>query len=807
MGRYFLLLCSGLLLVPSLGWAELPPPTEAAIALRPEEIPEHADALLRRLRLAKASQIAEARIARIEQDATTRGRELDAQVEQASAVLARGTSLGDLEDLRHTLEGDVAPLVQWKDELDAEAARVATTLDEIAQAERVWSATRSQPETIAAGDAVVSRVQEVLTALNENTSRLRAWRARVLDLSDRLITRRAGIDAVVEQLRAATVREGANLLRPDGVAFWRPGLGTEIRNELPQAPAAVRAYARATAEYVEANPAPFVLQAVLAVLLMLGLSVLARRQRLRGEDPASERILERPYSIALLLTLLVTPLIHPLAPQRIRQMMGTIALFPTARIVLHVSTRGNVGVFAALFVLMLLDRIGLALATLPALARVTFLLMLVNGIGIALWVIRRTRGDGSAEWPRRAANLVAWMLGLALLAEIGGWATLASVLGRAVIASLVVALYVYVAVITLEALLAYWWASRLVQRIRLVSNNLQLLGRATHRGLRWLGAALWLYLCLTTMGLRAAVADAVNGLLGMGVSVGALSLSVGGVLAFALTLVAALFAARIVDGVLEAEVYPRARLPRGLPYALSTLARYGIYSLGFLFALAAAGVQLGQVTVLIGGLGIGIGLGLQDLVKDFAAGLTLLLERRVHVGDTIQSADKEVSGSVLTIGMRSTVVRNWDGAEVVVPNATLLTGTVKNWTLSDRLVRLEVPVGVAYGTDPNRVVALLLGVAGSVDHIVAEPPPQALFVGFGDSALNFLLRAWTDEGYDRFAATTSALALAIHRDLTAADIAIPFPQRDLHLASVAPDVRVAFAGRDSEEPPSLPRRG
>jgi small-conductance mechanosensitive channel len=298
------------------------------------------------------------------------------------------------------------------------------------------------------------------------------------------------------------------------------------------------------------------------------------------------------------------------------------------------------------------------------------------------------------------------------------------------------------------------------------------------------------------MGLRAAVADAFDAMLAMGVTVGALSLSIGGVLAFALTLVTAFVVARIFNEVLEAEVYPRTSLPRGLPYAFSTLARYGIYSLGFVFALAAAGVQVGQVTVLLGGLGIGIGLGLQDLVKDFAAGLTLLLERRVHVGDAIQSADREIAGRVLAIGMRSTVVRNWTGAEVVVPNATLLTGTVTNWTLSDRLVRVEVPVGVAYGTDPDRVIALLLGVAGSVASIVADPPPQALFVGFGDSSLNFLLRAWSEEGYDRFAATTSELALALHRGLAAADITIPFPQRDLHLASVASDVRAALAGRD-----------
>src|SRR6185369_5723457 len=165
--------------------------------------------------------------------------------------------------------------------------------------------------------------------------------------------------------------------------------------------------------------------------------------------------------------------------------------------------------------------------------------------------------------------------------------------------------------------------------------------------------------------------EAPDRLLQATISVGALSLSLGGVLAFGLTILAALLLARIVTDVLELEVYPRTTLPRGVPYALSTLVRYGVYSLGFLLALASAGVQLGQLAILLGGVGVGIGLGLQDLVKNFAAGLTLLFERRVHVGDTVQIASQQIFGRVLSIGIRATVIRNFNGVEVVVPNNDL----------------------------------------------------------------------------------------------------------------------------------------
>jgi small-conductance mechanosensitive channel len=173
--------------------------------------------------------------------------------------------------------------------------------------------------------------------------------------------------------------------------------------------------------------------------------------------------------------------------------------------------------------------------------------------------------------------------------------------------------------------------------------------------LRWLGTGLWLYFVATAVGLRSAVGNALGRLLDVGVSAGTLSLSIGGVLAFLVTLLAALFLARMMTAVLEADVYPRANLPRGLPYVLSTLVRYGFYSLGFLFALGAAGVQLGQVAIMIGGLGIGIGLGLQDLVKNFAAGLTLLFERRVQVGDALEMPSSAAS-------FRSACERRWCAA-------------------------------------------------------------------------------------------------------------------------------------------------
>jgi small-conductance mechanosensitive channel len=763
-------------------------------------VPAGADALLRRLEDTQPGEEVESSVEEIARSLPQVDGDLNAALERATDAIKRSALPGELEDIRREVLHVTAPLGDWKDELAAEAQRVTEALAEITRDERVWSQTRERPETVAAGDVVLRRVESSIEALDAAGASLRKWQARIIAASDRVFDRVAAADAALEMLQTATVRERTSLLVPDRPPLWSRGSGAAMHSELSRVPEEIRTYAESTATYAKRDLRPLIVHALVAAFLMFTLGRFSSRalKRLAGDEAAARaaRLLERPYSIALLLALIASPLFHPLAPRRFMQLVVMIALFPAARIVTHASGRGNLGAFAGLFVLLLLDRVGLALQPLPALERATLLLTLGVGFGLAFWVARRFQPSGDAPWLRRAAKLAMWGLSLALLAEIGGWTYLATLLGRGILASAIAALYLYAAGIALAALLAYGLASHTVRRSYLLGRNTAVLQRRAERGLRWFGVGLWLYFMATALGLRSTAADTLGRLLGAGVSVGALSLSVGGVLGFVLTLLGAFLLARIVTSVLEEDVYPRTHLPRGVPYALSTLVRYGVYSLGFFFALAAAGVQLSQVSIMIGGLGIGIGLGLQDLVKNFAAGLTLLLERRVHVGDALELPSQGIIGRVLSIGMRASVIRTWSGAEVVVPNGDLISSAVTNWTLSDRLYRVEVPVGVAYGTDPERVIALLLDAVRSDDQLLTDPAPQALFKGFGDSSLDFVVRAWTDQGYDNALSLTSRLGLAVHRTLEEAGIVIPFPQRDLHVVSVSPHASAALSGRE-----------
>jgi small-conductance mechanosensitive channel len=195
-------------------------------------------------------------------------------------------------------------------------------------------------------------------------------------------------------------------------------------------------------------------------------------------------------------------------------------------------------------------------------------------------------------------------------------------------------------------------------------------------------------------------------------------------------------------------------------------------------------MEFSRLALFVGAFGVGLGFGLQTVINNFVSGLILLFERPIQVGDMVEVGG--LLGEVRRIGARSSTVHTADGAEVIVPNANLIAEQVVNWTRSDRRRRITVDVGVAYGTDPVRVLELLRGVGAASSAVLSDPPPEALFLGFGESALNFRLRAWIPRFEESYAAS-SDLGVAISAALRDAGIEIPFPQRDLRVRSIEPD--------------------
>jgi len=219
----------------------------------------------------------------------------------------------------------------------------------------------------------------------------------------------------------------------------------------------------------------------------------------------------------------------------------------------------------------------------------------------------------------------------------------------------------------------------------------------------------------------------------------------------------------------------------GVREAVASIVSYLVIFVGFLIILQTTGIDLRGLAILAGALGIGVGFGLQDITTNFISGLIILLERPIKVGDRIE-VEKTV-GDITKISLRATTIITNDNIAVIVPNTQFISSTVINWSHTDRDVRFNIPVGVSYQSDPEKVRELLLEVAESHSGVLKESKPDVLFDGFGDSSLNFTLRVWSRLYITRPGVLRSELNFAICKKFRENGIEIPYPQRDIHIRS------------------------
>jgi small-conductance mechanosensitive channel len=251
-------------------------------------------------------------------------------------------------------------------------------------------------------------------------------------------------------------------------------------------------------------------------------------------------------------------------------------------------------------------------------------------------------------------------------------------------------------------------------------------------------------------------------------------------------------AARLGRRLVHERVLSRTSLDSGQQYAWAQMTGYTIVFAGLLIGLPWAGVDLSSLVILGGAIGIGVGFGLQGVANNFISSLILLAERPIRVGDRVEVGG--TSGDVVRIAARCTWVRTNDNVVIIIPNAEFINNRVTNWTANDRQVRFAVPLGVSYGSDPDRVRDLLLEVARGHADVLREPPPEVVFAGFGESSLDFEVRVWTIARVQSPKTLASEFYFAIFLAFREHGIEIPFPQRDLHVRSIAVPLPVLDKG-------------
>lgn len=235
------------------------------------------------------------------------------------------------------------------------------------------------------------------------------------------------------------------------------------------------------------------------------------------------------------------------------------------------------------------------------------------------------------------------------------------------------------------------------------------------------------------------------------------------------------------------KAFASSNIELGVRIAVGTIIRYVIVLIGLFIILQTLGIDLSSVTILAGALGVGIGFGLQNVTNNFVSGLIILFERPIKVGDRIEVG--EITGDVVNISMRATTIVTNDNISIIVPNSEFISSTVINWSHSDRNIRLNIPVGVSYNEDPEKVKRVLLEVVDQNAGVLKEPKADVLFEEYADSSINFNLRVWTTEYINRPGVLKSQIYYEIFKRFRSEGIEIPFPQRDIHLKNTEFTIR------------------
>jgi potassium efflux system protein len=733
--------------------------------------------------------------------------ETEASLARARRALAGRPNLRTLQRLQAELRGVSKLLQPLEGELDGRLARRQTSIQRLDRIEAAWNKTADVARRESPGATVVNRIAAVRGEIDQARSAAREQGRRTLALRDRLVDPGGAIVISRDQVQAAIEARFTGIFQVGQPPLW----SLEVRESIAEEWKVGRSHFPKQFREVWEDPRgrlPILgFQFALFVALALGLRSLRGRARSRTDQHYdlrdAQQVFERPLATALIIVLMtpVQPMGH----------LGPVAAALLAAAVWSIARRFLARAMAPLAwgiaLLYVVNQWGGHLDAIPTFERVAFVLQIIGALGLLLWLLRPSRlADIPPELRQApflrvvgaAMRLAVGVLALAIVADLFGWSDLAGLLGGGAMQGGYLGAFVFVLLKVARSLTAFalvLWPLRL---LRSISKHRPLVRRRLDRLLTVAAVFLWAALFLGQLDLRGYATAGIGLALSAGVSVGTLSITLGGVLAFVLTVWLSYLLARFLDFLLQEDVFTRVETARGVPYAVAGLMRYTLILLGILAGLAAAGVELTKLTIIAGGLGVGIGFGLQNVVSNFVSGLILLFERPIQVGDTVQLSD--LWGNMKRIGIRASVIHTFDGADVILPNSTLVSERLTNWTLSDQRRCITLDVGVRYGTPARKVIDLLEGVATANPTVIGEPLPKAYFWNFGDSALEFKLRVWFESFGSSFA-VRSDLAVAIQDALEQADISVPFPQRDLHVVSVSPS-----APSELDPEPSPPAR-
>ncbi|UNK49119.1 mechanosensitive ion channel [Lysobacter sp. S4-A87] len=704
-----------------------------------------------------------------------------------------------LESLDRHWKFDARQYARWQSDLRQASAPFGEDAAELARRRADWEATKVAAQAGSLANALDNRIESVVAKLKQAEQALSAPLEKQIALGRRGNAVEARIQAGQKAVNQAIDYIDSRLIRLDAPPLWeaqREQRGTE--SALDSIRTGLEIESRFVSQYSAAdlgNQRALHWLQILLLPLLVWLSFRTRKQAPTGlENEAYNRVLRRPISSWILLSMMGVLVFEPDAPLLAHQVAMLVALVPVLRL-LPPDSKRLLGYWPFVATgLYLVERIGFVFLASELMYRWYYLGLTLLAMVLMLWLLlwrsrRALPGSDPAARASRIIHVIAWgatvLLAASAVSNIVGNVSLAEMLTAGVVDSGYLGLVLYAGINVFNTLLQLMIARRSASRFRIAREHAAPILGGFNKLLKIAAVLGWIAFAMSRFRIFRPVYGVVESILTYSVKFGEISVSLGHILVFAVSVFIAYWTARTVRFLLQEQVLPKMSLPRGVGNSVASLSYYALLLIGLVVALAAAGFKVGQLAFLFGALGVGIGFGLQNVVNNFVSGLILMFERPIQPGDVVEITG--TAGRVREIGMRATTIKTFDGADVVVPNGTLLSEKLTNWTLLDMSRRIDIDLGVGYGSEPSQVMALLAKVTTETPHVARSPAPVVLFTGLGASSLNFAIRAWTYD-FENWTNIRSELMTRVHAALREAGIEMPFPQQDMHLRSVSKDV-------------------
>jgi len=715
-------------------------------------------------------------------------------------------SLLEVDNYKKQWEANQEKANQWKIKIQDRVKTLNDNLFNVNVLIKEWLLTYKQALASGVPDKVLTSVSEIVIELKDLAQDIKKEQNKTLAMQNNITKVLLTIDQTLTNLNKIYDKLQSDYLRQDSPPLWETRDSTiHLQSTELLVSQAMETNRKSVEIFIGDNKNTMIVHVVILILIWGMLFLLNKNLDKLDESietamskeklMAAKKIISKNVISALVITIFLSLWLYPPMVTSIAKTFQLIYII-IAIIILPGFTEKKIKPF--LYAILILFFINLFHVMIPGKTIFTRFVLLIENIFVAWLLVKFYKPAKEITTSVKAEHwsififfipVFLFLVAASFIGNLLGYVNISILMINAVINALINFIIVVLAVMVFSATFSILIRMPFLLKSNMIRNHFKIIETRIHQIIRFLGIWLWLKAILTDLGLYENIYDWFAGLFSISWEVGKTTIDLGGIINFFLIIIITYYVTRFIKAILNEEVFPRIRLPRGVPGAITMITGYFIAGYGIFLAIAAMGVDLGKFGLLAGALGVGIGFGLQGIVANFIAGLVLAFERPIQVGDTIEV--NNMMGDVTNIGVRSSSIRTFDGTEVIIPNSTLITNDVINYTLSDRKKRRDINVGVAYGSDPHQVMEIIKKVANENPNVLKTPAPWALFDGFGESSLNFRIRIWTT--MDTGMTTKSDVTIAIYDALKEAGIEIPFPQHDLHLRSIDPEIeKVVF---------------